>query len=217
MEQKKGIIFDLDGVLLHSPGIHRDAFDEVFQQFSVSGFDYSRYAGWRTADVVADVLKPSGIVDPQVIRRASEQKTALARERMAQRKPLDPDCGRVLADLAADHELGLASSGSRASVDAFLEWSGSRSLFRSILSGEDVAHAKPHPEIYLLAARQLGFQPHELLVLEDSQNGCRAAIAAGTRAVAVPAGHSRRHDFTGAALVADSLADPRLLALLGFE
>ena len=73
---------------------------------------------------------------------------------------------------------------------------------------------KPHPEIYLLAARRFGVAPGELLVLEDSQNGCRAAVAAGAVAVAVPAGHSRRHDFTGAALVADTLADPRLLALL---
>jgi beta-phosphoglucomutase-like phosphatase (HAD superfamily) len=54
-----------------------------------------------------------------------------------------------------------------------------------------------------------------MLVLEDSQNGCRAAVAAGTLAVAVPAGHSRTHDFQGARLVIDTLADPRLYAILG--
>ena len=208
MEHKKGIIFDLDGVLLHSTGIHRDAFAEVFQQFSVTGFDYARYAGWRTADVVADVLKPSGIVDPQVLRRACEQKTALARERLAQRQPLDADCGRVLADLAADHELGLASSGSRAGVDAFLAWSGSRSLFRSILTGEDVARAKPDPELYLRSLEQLGVEPHDALVVEDAASGVMAAREAGAHVVGI-AGTCAEADLlkAGAAAVLPKLGD----------
>lgn len=87
--------------------------------------------------------------------------------------------------------------------------------FEFILTCADIRNGKPHPEIYQLAAARLGRSPHELMVLEDSQNGCRAAIAAGTVAVAVPAGHSHRHDFSGAALVADSLADPRIYELLG--
>jgi beta-phosphoglucomutase-like phosphatase (HAD superfamily) len=56
-----------------------------------------------------------------------------------------------------------------------------------------------------------------MLVLEDSQNGCRAATAAGAFTVAVPGEHSRRHDFSSARLVLDSLADPRLYAVLGIE
>jgi beta-phosphoglucomutase-like phosphatase (HAD superfamily) len=54
-----------------------------------------------------------------------------------------------------------------------------------------------------------------MLVLEDSQNGCRAAVAAGAYAVAVPAGHSLSHQFEGAQLVVDSLADKRLYRALG--
>jgi beta-phosphoglucomutase-like phosphatase (HAD superfamily) len=54
-----------------------------------------------------------------------------------------------------------------------------------------------------------------MLVLEDSQAGCRAAVAAGAVVVAVPGGHSRRHDFTGARFVAESLADPRIHDLIG--
>jgi HAD superfamily hydrolase (TIGR01509 family) len=87
--------------------------------------------------------------------------------------------------------------------------------FEFILTCEDIRQGKPHPEIYLLAAQRLALAPADLVVLEDSQNGCRAALAAGARVVAVPGGHSRRHDFTGATLVADGLADPRLLSLLG--
>lgn len=83
-----------------------------------------------------------------------------------------------------------------------------------VLTAADVTHGKPHPEIYQSAARRLGVDVAEMLVLEDSQNGCKAAVAAGAIVVAVPGGHSRRHDFTGARFIAESLADPRIYTLL---
>jgi HAD superfamily hydrolase (TIGR01509 family) len=54
-----------------------------------------------------------------------------------------------------------------------------------ILAREDVERAKPDPEIYLLAAQKLGVEPRDCLVLEDSPNGVRAAVAAGTNVIAV--------------------------------
>ena len=53
-----------------------------------------------------------------------------------------------------------------------------------------------------------------MLVLEDSHNGCKAAVAAGAVAVAVPGGHSHRHEFDGAAFIATSLADRRIFEAL---
>jgi len=86
--------------------------------------------------------------------------------------------------------------------------------FAFVLTSADVLHGKPHPEIYQTAAQRLGIEPGAMLVLEDSQAGCKAAVAAGAVAVAVPGGHSRRHDFTGARFVAETLADPRIEGLL---
>ena len=91
---------------------------------------------------------------------------------------------------------------------------GLRDRFAFVLTSADVTHGKPNPEIYQTAARRLAVDPAAMLVLEDSQAGCTAAVAAGAVAVAVPGGHSRRHDFTGARFVADSLADPRILSLV---
>ena len=87
--------------------------------------------------------------------------------------------------------------------------------FDFILTAEDVVEGKPHPEIYLKAPARFGLPPSQVLVLEDSENGCKAAVAAGTFAVAVPGGHSCRHDFTGATLRVDSLADPLIYTALG--
>jgi len=86
--------------------------------------------------------------------------------------------------------------------------------FSFVLTSADVSQGKPHPEIYQTAARRLAVAPGSMLVLEDSQTGCKAAVAAGAVAVAVPGGHSRRHDFAGARFVAETLADPRIRGLL---
>ena len=67
---------------------------------------------------------------------------------------------------------------------------------------------------YLLAAQRLDLPPEAMLVLEDSGNGCAAAVASGAFAVAVPNRHTREHSFHGAKLIADTLADPRILAAL---
>jgi len=87
--------------------------------------------------------------------------------------------------------------------------------FEFILTGEDVVHGKPDPEIYRLAAAKFGLGPGQMMVLEDSQNGCRAAVTTGAFAVAVPSSPSSQHDFSGAALVVDSLADRRIYDALG--
>jgi beta-phosphoglucomutase-like phosphatase (HAD superfamily) len=89
--------------------------------------------------------------------------------------------------------------------------------FQFSLTAADITQGKPNPEIYLKAARQFDVRPEELLVLEDSQIGCRAAAAARTFAVAVPNGPSLDHDFTAASLVVQSLEDRPLWNALGLN
>jgi len=87
--------------------------------------------------------------------------------------------------------------------------------FEFLLTAEDVTHGKPAPEIYLTACERLGCPPARVMVLEDSENGCRAAVAAGTFAVAVPGYHSIRHSYDGARFIADTLQDPRIYHAFG--
>jgi HAD superfamily hydrolase (TIGR01509 family) len=108
----------------------------------------------------------------------------------------------------------IATSSRRAFVEHVLGVFGYQPRFSPILTSEDITHGKPHPEIYLQAAERLSVPPAEMMVLEDSENGCRAAVAAGAITVAVPGAHSQRHNFSGAALVADSLRDQRIYQLL---
>ncbi len=87
--------------------------------------------------------------------------------------------------------------------------------FSMKLTAEDVTHGKPNPEIYLKAAERIGVKPHEMLVLEDSQAGTRAAAEAGAHIISVPHQHSRHHDFSPAKHVATSLIDPEIRRLIG--
>jgi beta-phosphoglucomutase-like phosphatase (HAD superfamily) len=82
------------------------------------------------------------------------------------------------------------------------------------LTAEDVTHGKPHPEIYLAAAKLLNVEPAEMLVLEDSETGTRAAAAAGAYVVSVPSRHTSYGDFSMSRLLIPSLLDERLHALL---
>ena len=86
--------------------------------------------------------------------------------------------------------------------------------FEFLLTAEDVQNGKPAPDVYLKAAEQLGVKPAELLVLEDSEIGSRAAAAAGAFTIAVPTSHSVDGDFSHVNHVVDSLNDPMIQQVL---
>ena len=111
----------------------------------------------------------------------------------------------------------IATSSSRRLTDACLGPFQLAPRFSFILTCEDITQGKPNPEIYQLAAQRFGVSPSEMLVLEDSHNGCRASAAAGAYTVAVPGEHSRSQDFSAANLIIDSLADERLYEVLGLR
>ena len=182
----RGIIFDLDGVLIQSAPSHAAAFQQVFGRCGIHDFEYAPYAGWRTPEVIADVLEQRGRSESaDVISDMAREKSRIARELLEASRPLARDCEATLAELAGGFPLALASSGSLASVDAFLKLTGSRSLFRSVLSGEDVSKAKPDAEIYVRSAAALGLDARECLVVEDAIAGVAAARTAGCRVIAV--------------------------------
>ncbi len=86
--------------------------------------------------------------------------------------------------------------------------------FEFVLTGEDVQHGKPNPDIYLLAAKKLAVSTSAMLVLEDSLNGSRAAKSAGALTVAVPTAHSADCDFSHVDFVAEHLLDEFIVNLV---
>lgn len=111
----------------------------------------------------------------------------------------------------------VATSSSRSYLTRMLSKFQLLDRFDHLLSGDDVVHGKPHPEIYLTAARKLQVRPEQMLVMEDSENGTRAAVAAGAYVVSVPHDHSRHHNFNGAQGIAMTLNDPIIMNLFSEE
>ncbi|NUQ64854.1 MAG: HAD family phosphatase [Pirellulales bacterium] len=111
----------------------------------------------------------------------------------------------------------ICTSSSRNVLTAVLSRMDMEPRFQFTLTAENIVRGKPDPEIYLKAAERFGIRPAEMLVLEDSQTGCRSASAAGAFTVAVPGEHSRNQDFRVASLVINSLADLRLYEVLNLE
>jgi HAD superfamily hydrolase (TIGR01509 family) len=177
----RAIVFDLDGVLVNSAPCHRAAFEEILAPFGIRDFEYSRFAGHRTRDVIEKVLSDAGcVVDAAIIDTAAARKSELARQKLAACDPVVPGCGDILRELSRrGYVLALASSGSPQSVALFLDSTAVRPLFRSVLTGADVRHAKPDPEIYQRTCEQLRVDPADCLVVEDAAAGIAAASLAG--------------------------------------
>jgi HAD superfamily hydrolase (TIGR01509 family) len=110
---------------------------------------------------------------------------------------------------------GVATSSPRDYLEHLLGRFDLQPRFPVTLTAEDVAHGKPHPEIYLKAAQLFGVDPAQMLVLEDSEAGTKAGVAAGAFVISIPHDHTSGHDFTGARHLASSLADPVIWELIG--
>lgn len=207
----RAVVFDLDGLMFNTEELYNEVGAELLarrgRQWDLDLLDAMMGRPGHVA--LAIMIDWHGLTDSvDALAAESDQIFAtILDERLA---PM-PGLERLLAALeAAGIPKAVATSSGRRFVRDVLGRFEFEPRFEFLLTAEDVRDGKPHPEIYLTAAQRLGLDPAEVLVLEDSQNGIRAAAAAGTFAVAVPAGHSRRHDFSVASLVVDSLADPRL-------
>ena len=107
---------------------------------------------------------------------------------------------------------GLATSSFRRFVDVLFKTRSWGDDLRFLITGDDVTRGKPDPQIYQMAAEAAGVACDRMMVLEDSENGIRAAAAAGCIAIAVPNDQTADHDFSAADAVVERLDDPQLLA-----
>jgi HAD superfamily hydrolase (TIGR01509 family) len=90
---------------------------------------------------------------------------------------------------AANIPIALATSSRKMKMQLVMEESGLGKYFSVFVTGEEVAHGKPHPEIFLLAAERLNVDPKQCLVIEDAVNGVAAAKAAGMKCIAITSTH----------------------------
>lgn len=218
MPRPSAVAFDLDGLMFDTEPIYRRVGTELMRRrgksfsddlnHAIMGFPpqacFETMIGWHDLDETWQTLQ------------AESEKLFL--DLLGDGAAPMPGLLELLQALeSAAVAKAICTSSTRVVLQAVLGPSGVEDRFQFSLTSQDVTHGKPDPEIYLTAAKRFGVQPSEMVVLEDSQTGCRAAVASGAFAIAVPDGPSLEHDFSSASLVVDSLQDPRLYEALGLK
>ncbi len=211
----KAAVFDLDGLLFNTEELYNYVGTELLGR---RGKDFPpeliHQIMGRPQPVALQLMIDWHSLDTTVEVLIAETELVFA-EILDERLEFMPGAEQLLANLeTAGIPKAIATSSGRKFTFDILRRFDLEPRFKFILTCENVTQGKPNPEIYLKAAKQHGILPTEMIVFEDSQNGCKAAVASGAFAVAVPNGPSAQHDFTGAALIASSLADPRIYAAL---
>ncbi len=182
-----GVIFDMDGVLVDNSAAHLRAFMEFAARHSVplTAEQFIPLFG-RGNDEIMPAIVGREVVEKYGLAALADEKEALYRQIYA--SEIHPIAGltELLRDLCSRGIVcAVGSSGPRANVDFVLERCGIADCFTAVVSGDDVTHCKPDPEIYLSAAERLGLPASQCVVFEDSLNGIRSAEAAGMAVIAI--------------------------------
>jgi len=181
-----GVIFDMDGVLVDSNAAHFEAFKKLGEQI---GVPFTRELLQRTVGMHNNQIFPiwlgAGIAQSEITRLAGEKEQIY--RSIARGTLREIPSARVLVKRLYDEGIPLAvgSSGPRENVELAIETLGLAPFFKVRVTGSDVTHGKPNPEIFLKAAEKLGLRPSDCVVIEDAPQGVRAALAAGMRVIAV--------------------------------
>jgi HAD superfamily hydrolase (TIGR01509 family) len=212
------VTFDMDGLMFNTEDVYTLAGTELLARrgylFTAELKDAMMGLPARASFEV--MIKWHHLPEPWNVLAAESDEIFLGL--LTSRLAIMPGLWELLAALeAAAIPKAIATSTGRRLANACLAPFQLVPRFGFILTSEDITQGKPDPEIYLLAAQRFGVPPAEMLVLEDSQNGCRAAAAAGAFTVAVPGDHSCRQEFSMANLRIESLADRRLYEVLGLN
>ena len=186
MQPLQGIIFDMDGVLVDSEPRHKQAFLEVFAELGYAeshGIDFDHYLGMTDRAVVEDFVEHNQI--PDSIEALIERKQARLIKLLDADQPLFEPIPHLLKDLSTQYALSVASGSPHRVIDTVLALQEIGAYLPVTVSSEDVLRGKPAPDIFLETADQMGLEPQQLCVVEDSVAGISAARAAGMQVIAI--------------------------------
>jgi HAD superfamily hydrolase (TIGR01509 family) len=182
------VIFDMDGLLVDSEPLYMRAWQAAASQlgFEISDDHYSSLLGLPERDYEAAVLDALGGRFPREKFRACWKQLWLKSVSDGELRPKAGAVQLVAALRAARVPIAIATSCTRERATLSLRSASLDSFFHYIVVSEDVAHGKPAPDAFLLAASRLGIPPSECLVLEDSVTGAESGLSAGMSVVLVP-------------------------------
>lgn len=184
----KAVIFDMDGVLIDAKDWHYDALNKALEIF---GLTISRHDHLTTFDGLSTGQKLKMLSKVHVlpeslhtfINEMKQQYTMDITHQLC--KPIFHHQYALSKLKENGYQLAVASNSVRNTVKVMMEKSALIEYLDFYLSNQDVTKAKPDPEIYTLAISRLGLTPEECVIVEDNENGLKAAYASGAHVLKV--------------------------------
>jgi len=210
--QASAVIFDMDGLLVDSEPLWKEAADELLASYSVrlSLEEYEKTTGLRTKeflewwfDAYHLPLADLSAAEEKIIHTVLEKVKAGGKAMMGVPQILEFFRQR-------GYKIGLASSSPLYLINEVIAYLGIGGYFDAVCSAGELPYGKPHPQVYLNCLEALGSKPSECLCFEDSFNGMIAAKAAKLKCVVVPAKHQYNQPRWAA-------ADLKISSLLNFN
>ena len=211
----KGVIFDLDGVLCSTDECHYLAWKELADSLGIP-FDETinrRLRGVSRMESLDIILQAAGRAFSSREKQAlAARKNERYRRLLMKLTPADlPGGVRATLNELRRRGLRLAVGSSSKNTPIILRQIGLENAFDAVADGNAITHSKPDPEVFVLAARLLGLEPKNCLVVEDADAGIEAAVGGGMRALGVGSAAGN----PAAAFHAPDLAHADFAAILG--
>jgi beta-phosphoglucomutase family hydrolase len=205
----KAVIFDMDGVLIDSEPLHISVESNILKELGVPMKQemYARFAGTTSLSMWKIIVEEFRL-DKSPEDLAAENNRRFVKElSISDQVETFDGVVDVLSNLNKKGiPVALASSSSSIIVDAVLNRFNLKHYFNAVVTGSDVQHSKPNPEIFLKAAQRLNIDPSMCIVVEDSPNGIKAAHSAGMGCIGF-ASEKNPHDISHATWIIKSFGE----------
>lgn len=215
MPDFKAVIFDMDGVIIDSEPLHEEAKRRAFAKYGlvVPEEVYQQFKGKTDWDVLLYAAETYGDGSIDVRALIADKQAAYAI--LVDELQLIPGARAFIQSLADQGvPLALTTSATQRNQHRAFDKFNLHAYFPIIVTADDITHAKPHPQPYLRTVEKLGLAAKACLVIEDSYNGVRSAIAAGCVVVGITTSFEEpKLKEAGAHYVVDTF--PQLEAMIG--
>ncbi len=178
----KGVIFDLDGVIVHTDEMHYQAWKRIAERIGVE-FDRetnNRLRGVSRMDSLNIILENTSCFSDTDKQRLADEKNAIYRRLLdgLTKNDVDAAVPKTLRELR-NRKIKLAIGSSSKNAALILNKIELTEYFDAVSDGNNITRSKPDPEVFLKAAEYLGLAPYECAVVEDAYAGIDAARAGG--------------------------------------
>lgn len=202
----KGIIFDMDGLIVDSEPIQCRSYIEALSKYNVDLKEQDFYEDWTVkGHGIKDFVGKENLdLDPNTIR---EEKRQIYHKKIKKELEIYPGAREIIEALSKKYPLAIATSSYRSDTEIVLDLFDLKKFFPIIITSDDISKGKPDPEQFLLASEGLSVAPENCLVLEDAEKGVKAADRANMKCIAIPSEYTESGDFSLATIKLKSIKE----------